>query len=291
MRPNFLFIGPPKAASTWIYEMLKEHPQVYLSPAKELHYFDSYYHFGERWYLKHFQDAGPSHKVVGEISHDYLYSEEACHRIQRDLGNIKLMVCLREPVERAFSDYLYMVRQGYVRCSFERAIEERPEIIEHSKYATYLAPYRDVFGRDNLILMLFEDLRRSSDDFWRQLCDALSIDPALSKAPEDRQVLQASSPRSWLFARGAKEAAMLMRRVGLAKAVTRVKFSPVVQRLLYRAYKPGQRPAMAPETRERLREQFRGEVAALERDYVPGIASRWGYERVEGMSRRLNEND
>lgn len=282
MRPNFLYIGPPKAASTWVYEMLKNHPQVFMSPAKELHYFDIYYHLGERWYLKHFKNAGARYTVVGEVSHDYLYSVDACRRIQRDLGNIKLMVCLREPVERAFSEYLYMVRQGYLRCSFEKAIEERPEIIEHGKYAKYLRPYLDLFGKDNLIIMLFDDLKFSADGYWRQLCDALSIDPTVSPPSKGQQVLHAASPRNWIVARGAKEAAMLMRKAGLSTAVTRVKSSQVVQWLLYRSFERGQEPSIASETREHLKSYFREDVALLDLNYVPGVEALWGYGLERG---------
>ena len=71
-KPNFIYIGPDKAGSSWLHEVLLRHPQVFLSPAKDLYFFDRYYDRGIAWYLRQFDDAGPEHVVVGEVCQDYL---------------------------------------------------------------------------------------------------------------------------------------------------------------------------------------------------------------------------
>lgn len=275
--PNFLYIGPPKAGSTWIYEALRHHPDVYLSPAKELHYFDYYYSKGANWYLKHFSGAHSEHKIVGEISHDYLYSEEACKRIARDLGSVKLMVCLREPVERAFSDYLYMVKQGYVRTDFEEAIQRYPEILEHSRYAKYLDIYRRYFGLDSMILTVFDDLKSDSRGLLEDLCGKLEISNPSSAVLPDGAILPAAAPRNYIIARVAKSAAQMMRRAGMVTSITKIKSSPVVQAALYKRYGLNERPNLSLSTERELRRVFSDEVSRLDSEYVPGIATRWGY--------------
>ena len=118
--PDFLYIVPDNAASTWIYEVFRQHPEIFMSPAKELFFFDYYFRKGWPWYLRHFRRARAEKPVIGEVSHDYLFSSEACNTIFASLPAVRLMVCLREPIDRAFSSYLYMLKQGRISGSCNR---------------------------------------------------------------------------------------------------------------------------------------------------------------------------
>lgn len=277
IKPNFLYIGPNKAGSTWIYENLNRHPQVYLSPAKELHYFDIYYHLGEEWYLKHFRSAACDCRIVGEISHDYIYSAEACNRIFADLGKVKLMVCLREPIQRAFSEYLYMVRQGYVRSSFTEAIKKFPVIIEHSLYYENLVRYRDRFGTENLIITKFDDLKANPVNYYANLCKKLDIQQLVPSDFTPRPALSAAAPRNLFASIIAKRLAMGLRKMGMATLITRIKSSAVVQNTLYRRYTAENLPRLGEDEREELKSRFYGDVLDLNREFLPDIAHSWGY--------------
>lgn len=70
--PNFIYIGLPKAASTWVFKPLATHPQVFTNPAKETYFFDRYYSRGVNWYASHFRGAA-NQRIVAEVCHDYLY--------------------------------------------------------------------------------------------------------------------------------------------------------------------------------------------------------------------------
>ena len=74
--PNFLYVGPDKAGSSWLHEVLLKHPDVYLTPAKDLYFFDRYYDRGSSWYAAQFRDARQE-KIVGEVCQDYLFHPEA----------------------------------------------------------------------------------------------------------------------------------------------------------------------------------------------------------------------
>src|SRR5437868_1940103 len=141
MKPTFLFIGPDKSGSTWLSEILRQHPACFVPPLKDIYFFDRYYDRGLSWYLSQFDGAPASARAVGELSHDYLFSTQAADRIRNDLSGVSLLVCLREPVERTFSHYLYMVRSGRTTESFEDALEHFPELVENSRYATHLRTY------------------------------------------------------------------------------------------------------------------------------------------------------
>ncbi len=94
--PNFLYVGPDKAGSSWLHEVLLKHPDVYLTPAKDLYFFDRYYDRGTDWYAAQFRDAGDQ-RIVGEVCQDYLFHPDAAARIDETLGPVKVMVSLRDP--------------------------------------------------------------------------------------------------------------------------------------------------------------------------------------------------
>ena len=135
--PNFLYVGPDKAGSSWLHEVLIKHPDVYLTPAKDLYFFDRYYDRGLAWYAAQFRDARDE-KIVGEVCQDYLFHPEAAARIHETLGPVRVMVSLRDPVERAWSSYLYMRKHGIGPDTFAEALRSRPELLEHGRYATGL---------------------------------------------------------------------------------------------------------------------------------------------------------
>lgn len=277
-RPNFLYIGPSKAGSTWLFESLRHHPNVFLASAKDLYYFDRYYFRGEAWYLRHFRNAGEAHEIIGEISHDYLYSAEACRRIAADLPNVVLMTILREPVERAFSEYLYLWKQGAVGSNFAAATAERPEIIEHSRYAKYMRPYLATFGRERILAAVFDDLNKSPVDFFKQVCRYLSIDTESPLQLPAGRVLQATSPRSFTAARISKFAAVSLRNLGFASFVGQLKQNSIIQRALYRHVARSELPQLDEETHRRYKEFFRPDLLELDARFGYELCRQWGYE-------------
>ena len=78
--PNFLHVGPSKSGSTWLHEVLIGHPEVYLTQAKDLYFFNRYYDRGPGWYRAQFRSAQREHKIIGEVCPDYLSCAEAPER-------------------------------------------------------------------------------------------------------------------------------------------------------------------------------------------------------------------
>lgn len=276
--PNFLFIGPDKAGSTWLYDALRNHSQVYLPTVKELFFFDRYYNNGWDWYGSYFKNISKEQRAVGEISHDYLFSPKACERIAHDLPSVKLMVCLREPVERAFSAYLYMVKQGRVRVDFDTAIEQVEELVDHGRYAKHLIPYLETFGRARIHIAVFDDLVSSPQKFFDEICDFLDIKRMELHQELKDNVLPAARPRSPLWAGFARRAGSYVRAIGMPGVVSHVKNSDFVNRILYSTYKSGEKPKMSELSRERLRGVFSPEVKQLDGLLEYDFSSRWRYQ-------------
>lgn len=229
-----------------------------MPPAKDLYFFDRYYERGLDWYLEFFRDAPPAARAIGELSHDYLFSPQAAQRIYRDLPDVRLLTCLRDPVERTFSHYLYLVRSGLTRQPFEQALEHFPELINNSRYATHLEPYLERFGKERLLVLFFDDLKSDARGFANTVFTFLDL-PYLDTLPYEQRVLPASRPRSQGLARLAKAGANLARTFGLADLVGNVKRSTLAK-TLYRPYNPGEKPVLAAATRARLRQTFATEI-------------------------------
>jgi hypothetical protein len=273
--PNFLYVGPDKAGSSWLHEMLLKHPDVYLSPAKDLYYFDRYYDRGLAWYASQFRDARDE-TIVGEVCQDYLFHPQAADRIHETLGPVRVMVSLRDPVERAWSSYLYARKHGIWPEPFGEALQTRPELLDHGRYATGLDRFLQRLPREMVHVALFDDLTSDPQAFIDSVTGFLGIDrlPLASKDLEAR--LPAARARSVRIASVARRSADWVREHDGATLVGTVKRSPLVQRVLYR---PIDREAVRPDPADviTVRNALAPEIEALERTLGLRLGEAWGW--------------
>jgi hypothetical protein len=135
MKPDFIIIGASKCGTTSLYNYLTKHPSIAPALTKEIHYFDLFFQRGNAWYQSHFNlrsplrrmTAGHPKTLTGEASPYYIFHPHALRRIAEALPRVRLIVLLRNPVERAYSQYQHVVRMGYEALSFEDAIAAEDE--------------------------------------------------------------------------------------------------------------------------------------------------------------------
>lgn len=201
MVPNFIMIGAAKAGTTALYWYLAEHPQVFMSPLKETNYFA--YGLDERgellygdpelhrfrvrsWegYRELFSDAGEV-AAIGEVSPIYLECPQAAARIRERLPSARIVCGLREPVDRAYSDYLMYLRSRGRRLDPRRdltadAAWARPDShwMRIGRYHEMLSRYFERFPREQIHVFLFDDLTRDQRGVIRDLYGFLGVDPA-----------------------------------------------------------------------------------------------------------------
>ncbi len=272
--PDFLVIGAYKSGSTAIHDVLDAHPGVFVSAKGP-----SFFAFDEApaidrplpsgavrdWdsYRALFADA-PEGSVRGEVSPEYLANPWSCDRIRARVPEARLVAILRNPVERAFSDYLMYVRDGLEQEDFGRALDEQEErrragtptgyYVETGLYGRQLRPYFEAFPRERIQVHLFEDFAGDPDAVLERLFVFLGVDPELGEAPE-RAANVSGVPRNALVGaavRGGRRVAPLLPQ----RARRRAK-SALARGL--------DRPDLAPEHRRRLVEVYREDVAELER--------------------------
>ena len=244
--PNFLYIGASKAGSTWIFEALKAHPEVYVPPAKDLYYFTRYYDNGIDWYEGFFKDAGAGHKATGELSISYLIRDKALRRIGRDLPDARILISLRNPIGRAWSAYTFLRRNNTVSIPFREAIDEKFAFLsETGHYSRHLDNVNAYLGHNDIKIMLYDDLRADPHAFARAVYGFLGVDPAFDYAEAERNALPASAARNTRISALVKRGSRAVRDRGLANLVGRIKSSPLVFNALYKPVEAQRRERMS----------------------------------------------
>lgn len=185
---DFIGIGGMKCGSTWIADCLKEHPQIcFPKHRKELHFFDEKFSFssfyknnpknyrfetlGFDWYKSQFSHCVG---VCGEFSTQYIIDPIACQRIKKVFPDVKIIAILRNPADRAFSEYLYNKRFGgqLKNISFEKAIENS-WLLEKGLYAKHLKRYLDNFSK--VKIMILEEVKKNPEKEIQSLYEFLGV--------------------------------------------------------------------------------------------------------------------
>jgi len=178
--PQFLIIGAVKAATTWIADQLRARDDVFM-PGPEPHYFSREHDRGASWYASLFAEAR-SDQLIGEKSADYLAESAAPARAAALVPDAILIAQLRNPVDRAYSDYCMLYRRGQVGSDVERYLDARSEIprfLQNGLYARHIARWRDYFPADRLKIILYDDIRADPERVLADVCSALQLSPTI----------------------------------------------------------------------------------------------------------------
>lgn len=176
--PTFIGVGAQKCASTWIYDILSDHPQVALSTLKEVDFFSYKYDHGVQWYERNFEEQYSGQPVVGEISPSYFHEPAVPERVLRHYPDIKLIVSLRNPVKRAVSNHTHEIRTGHLvgeDLTFEKGLANNPTYVDQGLYAKHLQRWLEVFPRENILILVFEEVIADRSAAAQQIYQFLGI--------------------------------------------------------------------------------------------------------------------
>tara|TARA_B100000508_G_scaffold53235_1_gene41244 strand:- start:22435 stop:23286 length:852 start_codon:yes stop_codon:yes gene_type:complete len=174
---NTIGIGFSRTGSTWLSRCLEEHPEICFSKEKETHFFnlDARFNEGVDSYHSYF-DCGDE-KVVAEFTAVYTRdSEKVAERIHAYNPKTKLLVMLRNPADRAFSNYIYRKSRVGGYESFEKAVEENDQIVQEGLYAKHLAPFFELFPIEQFIFVVQEESRKNPKETIQEVYGELGID-------------------------------------------------------------------------------------------------------------------
>ena len=178
--PAFLCVGAQKAGTTTLHALLSLHPEIYLPQQKELQYFSLHYAEGLEWYQNCFAGATSS-QCIGEITPYYLFHPYVAERIANDLGKIRIIILLRDPVARTLSHYAHAYRHCFETLPLEQALametsrlsgadnvlklsdgkhqqHQECSYLNRSLYRMQVNRYWECFGRENVLILPCERL-------------------------------------------------------------------------------------------------------------------------------------
>ena len=299
--PNFFIVGAPKAGTTSLYAYLDQHPQIYLCPLKEPSYFafelrpENFteqmrpsverdmralreYLQSERraerfgglvsdWedYLSLYRNA-TDESAIGEATASYLWSASAARNIAARIPHARIIINLRNPVDRAFSQYLQMLTAGVVRWSFREQIyaslhcQERRfgalwPLLEYGEYSEQIKRYFIAFPRSQIHISYFEDLERAPGRLLAELFAFLDVDPGF--VPDlSRRHHQPVIPRF-------NAAAYLLKKWGAWPYLRALAPRPLGPRLRSLLVRPRGSLEMDPQDRALLTDYYRDDIRKL----------------------------
>jgi len=284
----FLILGSAKCGTTSLYAYVDQHPDVFFSDPKEPIFFEAHFDRGMDYYWETYFKGWRGQPVVGEARTHNLVLPFVAERIRQGLPDARLIAILRDPVDRAYSEWWHRVSLGFETLSFEEAIEaneqridagmtfDGPEgaaawyrglqnkrdaktryglYLEQGYYARHIERFRALFPAPQLKILFFEDLSRDPEAVTREVWDFIGVDAQHRLADPDPRNVARSRKRSPLAQRVRALRPRMLRDV-------------VPEPLLrpFRAFlsgRPAARPPLRPETARALREHFAPHNEAL----------------------------
>jgi GrpB-like predicted nucleotidyltransferase (UPF0157 family) len=269
-KPNFFIVGAPRCGTASMYAYLKQHPEIYVSVDKEPHFFGSDLTLQpgtireEDLYLQLFAGAGDRPRL-GEASVWYLSSERAPHEIRAYVPEAKIVILLRSPQHMAYSLYSLYTRTGNEDLStFEEALAAEPErrrgsrippgayfpegllYTDAARYAEKVERYFEVFGRENVLCLIFDDFVRDTAAVYRKTLEFLGVDPGFEAELDPQRANQQ-----------VRMMAIRQLRQLPPELLKRIRFKEMKQ------HDRGPRQPLTEETAVRLRRLFAEDVARL----------------------------
>jgi hypothetical protein len=194
--PDFLIIGAKKCGTTFLYDLMSRHPYVELAAKKELHYFDIFFEEeGIDWYRRSF--PGPRWKygrriITGEAT-PYLDNSRVPRRMAKVLPQARLIALLRDPVQRAYSDYQQVRRKGREPLAFEEAIEAekrqkkvRRGYLARGVYVDHLLRWSRFFAEEQMLVLKSEDFFEHTQETLERVLEFLDLPRWEAEASEKR---------------------------------------------------------------------------------------------------------
>jgi hypothetical protein len=259
--PEIIGAGPGRTGTTWLHRVLEDHVDL-PHGVKETQFFNTFYDKGIDWYARHFRYATGERKIA-EIC-PYFFHPEAPARIKTHIPNCRVITTLRDPVDHAFSAYKLVLHFAWAHGTFDEVLKSRPNLGSGNRYASHLKTWFDLFGRENVLVTMYDELRAQPQSYLDRVTDFMGIERiGISARPDigDDVHSFARAPKSRALARRARHM-MYWLQSHQAYGVSNLLERAGVWDYCYGRGEPFGR--LTPEQEQRLRERYLPEVEALE---------------------------
>ena len=261
MLPDFIYIGPGRSGTTWVYKNLQKVCQIELAKnIKEVNFFNWNYDKGLSWYSSFWSSKDC---VKGEISNLYIYDTAVAERIIKSLPEIKIITILRHPLDRCVSSYIFKKRTGEIAedVSFGDAMSQG--LYKESLYGELLKPYFD--SNVDILIEFYDTLTANPEDLLKRICEFLSVD--FDHTLFDMGKVNSSvTPRNLVITKGLKRIAFFLRKIQWFWLLDRLKTFKLLRKLLFKEVEKEELVRLSTIEREELIvEYFMDDIELLER--------------------------
>jgi hypothetical protein len=258
--PSFLVAGAPRSGTGWLLSALREHPQIFM-PLEEIRYFSFNYEKSIEWYHEFFDGVG-SNKVKGEKSPSYIYANNAPQRIFNYNQNMKIIFVLRDPIDRAYSNYKMRLRGGDASGNIEKEMSTGSRIVDIGLYYKHISRYLKYFDIEDIKILIFEDVKNNPKKLFSNVCSFLGVDDGFEPSnlnekyggsrplPKFRDVWKMVVNASMYMSRKSKK---------IASVLEYVRKSRVVE-YIHRINSGEKYPKISNEKREELKSYYKHDV-------------------------------
>ncbi len=209
--PNFVLVGIQRSGTTWLYEVLRNHPDVFLPYVKEVHFFDNNFEKGIEWYRNHYIGV-KSETCIGDITPNYIHNKTNASRIFSLIPECKILIILRNPVDYLFSLYNHrrIIENGI--GSFESFIED-PKNLDYACFYKKTIEYYRLFSSEQIHLAYYEDFVNDRKSYLKAICSFLEIDLNRIDVNYERLINQTVIPRFEVLHRIAHQLVIFSRKI------------------------------------------------------------------------------
>jgi hypothetical protein len=267
-RPDFVIPGFARCGTTWLYEVLRHHPGIFLPERKELNFFHESFAKGYPFYAAYFAEAQP-HQLTGDISPVYAEHPEVPERLAATAPDARIVIVVRNQIDRLRSSYWQSRRDGWSHAELDRFLAGEVEdcgYLVNQRYAPTIEAYRRLFSPEAVLVLVYEELSRDPRAAIRAILRHLGLDeelPAAMTERLDKRVNPTFMPKYPVVYRTAQRI-----NHGLRNAHLPFLDRPLAlgKELFFKLFGERQRqePGRMP-GEERLQRYFASDVAALER--------------------------
>lgn len=217
-RIGFIGIGAQKCASTWLHDVLSDHPQLALpGHVKEVDYFSYHFDRGRQWYERRF-DKADADTLCGEISPSYLHNPGVVDRVADYNPAMRIILIARDPIARAISNHKHELRIGNIHGkdqSFEFGLDNNAAYVEQGLYGKHLGNWLVRFPTEQILVLKFDDVVVRPAASLARVCEFLGVDPSYESPHLETQANVSYLNRSPTAAKAKNLARSAMRSIGL----------------------------------------------------------------------------
>ena len=276
MKVDFFIVGAPKAGTTSLYHYLNEHPEIVMSRQKETDYFSDEdlqkkgLYYGKNRintlekYHSLFQNV--DQKKIGEASVSYLFYEDVPQKIKAYNSNGKIIIMLRNPVDRAFSHFLMDYRLGLISKSFESILEnEKKDIktslfyqqyIELGQYSGQVKRYIEKFGKENVTIIFYYDFKNHVVKEVQKVYEFLEVDSKYRAEIENKHNTYSMPKNNWIR--------LIYSFVSFRKILNRILPKRKVRKIKEKLFIKSKKPKLSDVLRARLINLYANDIKQLE---------------------------